>query len=480
MTAPTSKFRWLTHVTVPVAILSACGMAFYALGSRPQPPRKSKPEVQTTSVETVAVRRLHEPLVIQVSGEVVPVREVKLSTEVGGRIVHQNPKLKVGEFIGKDELLIQIDRRRFQLEVARLKTVRKQAVADIEKLELDKTNLATLVKLSRESLILQQQETERVQRLRERDVLTETDVATARQTELSTRQSLEQLLIRQREFENQRRRLELAHELAEIQLQLAELDEQCATIRSPAAGIVIAAPVEQHSTLEAGDAVAVIEETVQAEVHCHLKMEELSWVWEHDDDRSEALATTSDSEHRQPAIPSIERRRRLPPVTAKVVYRLAGREYSWDGFLVRQHGSGLDPNTRTVPCRVVVHQTERKTAADGGPPVLMRGMFVNVRIQCRPRRPLLEIPERGVRADRSVWLARNGQLRIVQVRLLRIQDGVAIVDGAISEISTSDRVITSPIPNVRDGLPIRESQVSAGDRPVADRRRTATGEEFSL
>ena len=153
----------------------------------------------------------------------------------------------------------------------------------------------------------------------------------------------------------------------------------------------------------------------------------------------------------------------LPATPATVVYRLAGKEYSWQGTLTRQDGFGLEEQTRTVPCRVVVgdplavaqRHGKSTTVATDGPPSLMRGMFVTVQIHCQSNRTLLQVPEIGVRPGEKVWIVRNGRLEVRQARVVRIQDRAAIIDGESGDITSGDQIITSPVPNARQGLVVR-------------------------
>ncbi len=47
----------------------------------------------------------------------------------------------------------------------------------------------------------------------------------------------------------------------------------------------------------------------------------------------------------------------LPQTPVSILYRIAGREdlvFQWEGHLSRYDGIGLDPQSRTVPCRITV------------------------------------------------------------------------------------------------------------------------------
>jgi multidrug efflux pump subunit AcrA (membrane-fusion protein) len=104
----------------------------------------------------------------------------------------------------------------------------------------------------------------------------------------------------------------------------------------------------------------------------------------------------------------------LPKTPVEISYRLAGREdvvYQWSGRLSRYEGIGLDAQSRTVPVRITVDNPRdvRRNGqkideeGNGGLPALVRGMFVEVAIQTKPRRSLVLIPKLALRPGGQVW-----------------------------------------------------------------------------
>ena len=507
MPDPRPKLWWLTHFAAPLAILAVSGLTFFALGARPEPQRKGEARQKELLVKTVAVQALGDELVLETPGEVVPHAEIAIATEIGGRILRKHERLRIGEFVERGQLLIEIDPERFDLEVARLTTIRDQAESDLSQIDRDEKNLAGLIELARDSHRLSEADLKRVEDLRKQNVSTEADYGVARKAELTSRDALQRLENELRDIDSRRTRLTLARDLSSIQLKQAELDRKCATITSPVSGIVTSAPVEDHAVLQAGQQIAVIEDTSQVEVHCHLTMDEMYWVWNHNEvaeplhDSSERFtepssfdaalqhvakvaktfgespagpkllassATTTKPDRDVPDEPRDEARS-LPAIHSDVVFELGGEEFTWNGSLARIDGAGLDRESRTVPCRVVVERPTRDTSRSGGPQTLMRGMFVSCRIRTRPRRQLLTVPEIGVRPGNEVWLMRDGQLHVEPVRIVRVSDGVAVIDGLSAGVHSGDRLITTPVPDARDGLPVTEAD--KGSRKGAKAQR---------
>ncbi|MDZ7618211.1 MAG: hypothetical protein U1E05_14490, partial [Patescibacteria group bacterium] len=154
------------------------------------------------------------------------------------------------------------------------------------------------------------------------------------------------------------------------------------------------------------------------------------------------------------------------------IYELAGQKYAWQGELSRFDGIGVDDATRTVPCRIAVeHPRDVRLLnpagpgkAPSGPPALVRGMFVTVRIHAQPNTELLRVPEDAIRPGNRLWLFNNGKLSVVEVRVVQRQDRHAIVrprtvgNDAARRLSAGMRVVTSPLVVAEDGMALREQR----------------------
>ena len=81
-----------------------------------------------------------------------------------------------------------------------------------------------------------------------------------------------------RGFDTQAKNLQLARELASLQLQRAKLDLQRTEITAPFSGVVIATRVEQNASIMPGAMIATIEDTSSVEVRCNLRSEDMPFV----------------------------------------------------------------------------------------------------------------------------------------------------------------------------------------------------------
>ncbi|MCA9119233.1 MAG: HlyD family efflux transporter periplasmic adaptor subunit [Planctomycetaceae bacterium] len=459
MTRPRFKTRWLTHYLLPAFVLVSSVVVFYVMGSRPDVPRKAKAAPQATVVEVAVAETLNGPLVIETTGEVVPHRVLSLASEVAGRVVWKHPQLRVGEQVQAGEILIKVDPQRFALEVQQLEIELDQATTQLKQVGQNQTNLAEQLLLARKSEELQMAEVSRARKLVESNAFSASELSGLEKVGVESRLVVERLEGQRRSLQIELAQQELATRLAAVKLEQAKLDQAAAEVRAPVSGIVVAAPLEEHAMLQVGDQLAVIEEAGRLEVHCHLKLDEMAWVWEGSQQSPDITTAT------EPSAP------RLAPLHAEVIYNAGGRSHTLAGQLVRHHGAGLDSTTRTVACRILVEQPASTSSMQRQPIPLMTGMFVTVQVQCQPNRPLLTIPERGIRTDGSVWLMRDGKLCTVPAKTVQLRNGTAVVQCESNDIQPGDKVIISPVANARDGLAVREriDANSETHRAVADR-----------
>ncbi len=203
--------------------------------------------------------------------------------------------------------------------------------------------------------------------------------------------------------------------------------------------------VEAGTYVQPGTTLVTLEDTSAVEVRLNLRMDELNWLWR----QQSPLHVKS---HPDPVSGNYQ----FPETKTTVVYELGGRRFTWNGLLSRFDGVGLDERTRTVPCRVFI-ENPRAVGLEGseglvsdspnitGPPALVRGMFVTVKIHAQPHANLLSLPERAIRPGNEVWIVRDGKLDRCQVQVARVTPLGVLIDADRSDLAAGDLVVTTPM-----------------------------------
>jgi len=505
--------RLVLQLIASLLILGAGVAGFFVLTTGDGKPRRKAAEVeQAPVVNTWAVEIYRDPLTITVDGLTVPYREIEVAAEVSGRIESKAEACRAGRYVTRGTHLITIDRKRYELEVERLSTLVEQATDNLEEKAIEMKNVADLIVLARDEVKLHQRDLDRVRGLRSSGAATQSALDEAERVVLRGRNALVVLQNRERLCSKQKDGLNSAVAIAGRQLELAELDLNLTRLEAPVHGVIVRDLVEEGAFVQKGTPLYVIEDVAQVDVLCSLRMDDLYWLWQQegrqsadgqdadgrDADGRDAVgqdadgqdADGRDADGRGTASRIVPGDYEVPKnCEVEVEYSLAGRKYRWSGELSRYDGIGLDEKTRTIRCRVsVAEPTDVKfvdsldghtatpldsLAAPAGPPALIRGMFVTVKIKVKikttPRSTLLQVPEQAIYPGNVVWAVAAGRLqrrRVTIAAVIARGDGDwAILDAARSEVVESDWVVTSPISTETTSTAVREQRQTHKDQP---------------
>ena len=136
---------------------------------------------------------------------------------------------------------------------------------------------------------------------------------------------------------------------------------------------------------------------------------------------------------------------------------MGSREYNWEGAIVRIDAS-IDQDTRLIYATAEVHDPYGQAAADGMPMAV--GMFVNADIAGVAEQVAYVMPRLALRNKDKVYVINeDNELEIRTVEVLSTSEERVLVT---SGVDVGDRVVTSPVPNARDGMAVeplfREAQ----------------------
>nr|WP_236696200.1 HlyD family efflux transporter periplasmic adaptor subunit [Rhodopirellula islandica] len=450
---PTSPVRVAVNLAVSMIVLGGALYGYTLLGERKRPQRSKPPKSPVTIVATEEVRFHSGPVVIDVHGVVVPLRELRLASEVAGRVVELSENVRAGRSVTAGEVLIQVDATEYELEVKRLQALSQQEAAEENSVEVSIDNTYQLQELAKKQLELARQERERINALVTQRAASASEVDAARRAELAADAALVELGNRRRELVAQLELLTEKRTLTNVLLERARLDLSRCVIRSPIDGRVVSSEVEEQSFLPTGTPFITIEDTSAVEVRASLTADQMFWIW-----NSQAGLPTLDVNDPVAAEQVVSTVADLnSAVSATVSSEFGNETHQWSAIFERLDGAGIDLNTRTYPCLFRV-DSPRSSLAGSTSRQLTRGMFVDVSIQTQPNRILMRVIESAVRPGNRLWLNAQGKLRIVPITVVSRVDGDVVIqiqpelDHLCSLASTS--IIVSPISDPVDGMPV--------------------------
>ena len=380
---------------ISAAILIAGFGAMALLVSLKKPPADKANETRLPKVNVVVAEEFNGKLGIEVSGLVVPHREIKMAALVGGTIVEKN--CKSGQFVSENDVLYRIDSEDFDLQIEQIEAEVAQAGKSIDETDREIASAKARKKLIQSDFELQQAEFDRKQGLGT-GVLSQSELTAASKNMNAAKQALEQAEANLELAEKRKERLVEAKRLSETMLKKAELDLERTVIRAPATGVVVRDLVEKGDFVQRGTQLLLFEDTSRSEVACNLRPDQIQWLWENSSD---------------PANRPTENPYQLPPTSVTVHSDFGGEDVQWLGRLDSYDGFGLDERTKMVPVRIVIPSPVAKT--DTGNRALIRNMFVEVRIDIDTQvmtsagHNFVMIPGIAVRPGNYVWVLRDGQ-----------------------------------------------------------------------
>ncbi|MCH9649145.1 MAG: efflux RND transporter periplasmic adaptor subunit [Deltaproteobacteria bacterium] len=394
--APPGKRRWILPF---VFLLLGLGVLALLVKSRPQVEREVAPVVPPL-VRTVTVEPKRLALTVESQGTVQPSTEASLVVEVPGKVVWVSPSFAAGGFFRAGEPLVRLDRRDFELAV-----VRAQA-------EVSRSN----VRLSQ--------------------IEAEAALAKAEWQELGEGRVASPLVLRLPQVEEAK----AVVQAAEASLQVAKLNLERTTIRSPYAGRVRIKQADLGQYLAPGQPVGGIYGVDYAEVRLPVPNAQLAYL--------ELPLAYRDEGGSEPG----------PVVELSTVF--AGRTHHWQGRIVRTEGE-IDPQSRLVNLVARVDDPYGRGQDELRPPLAV-GLFVEAEIQgmtlndvtTLPRSALLStaLPNSANNEYRVLVLDREDRLRFRSVEVLRRSGSEVLVSGGLSR---GERVCISTLEAPVDGMVVR-------------------------
>ncbi|TWT50491.1 Inner membrane protein YiaV precursor [Rubripirellula amarantea] len=448
--------RLAINVIVSICLFAGCFVAYSKLGKRERPERIKRPKLAGTVVTTEQLKPHNGPVVLSANGVVVPLREIRLSTEVAGRVIELSANVRNGRKVTEGEILMRLDPTEFELEIERLRAQQAQEAAELDAIAVSIENTSALLTLSRDQLTLSSDELARVESLVNRRAASTSEVDVAKRAQLTAKAALVELENRRRDLIANRELVEQKRTLTEVAIKRGELDLRRTVVTAPVTGRVIESLVEEQSFVAVGTPFVTIEDNATVEVRSNLTVDQMYRIWNSSGLSTDGLAADD----------------RVPAVPATIQYRLGQRVYQWQAVLERIDGAGIDAATRTYPClfRVDDPQEVRRLVGDdvisddeqaGGPGQLMRGMFVSVLIQTQSQIPLVQCSELAIRPGNQIWLDVDGKLRIVNVEVVASEDDYVIIDPQSLPVRSTDEsvsVIVSPVSDPIEGMALIPSK----------------------
>ncbi len=351
--------RIILQVLLPIVILAAAAaLALTMIEARAEP--ETQPvEVTAPLVQVMEVKPTGRRLTVNAEGTVFPRTETDLVPEVSGRVVWVSPSLASGGFFEKDDELLKVDRREYELAVIQARSAVAQAdltlATEQEEAELARKEWASLGEGEPTPLTFR-----------------EPQVAQAKATLASAQAALDR----------------------------TEYDLDRTVVKAPYTGLIRTKSVDVGQFVSRGATVARVYAVDFAEVRLPIPDAQLEYV------------------NLPLAFRGQEGVAEGPKVTLRAEF--AGREHTWEGRIVRTEAE-IDPQTRMVQAVARVADPYGQGGRSGRPPLAV-GMFVEAEIEGNWAGAVTVLPRSALRGADTVYVVdENGRLEFRPVEILRTE-----------------------------------------------------------
>jgi RND family efflux transporter MFP subunit len=407
------KRRLIVQTVVGVGVLIVGIVIAALLVKAKQAPETAVIEHPGALVDAVTVHAADVTMVIESYGTVEPRVQVQVVPQVSGKVVKVNPSLAAGGFVKAGEPLIEIDRADYDLAVQRAAASLASAHSAVQQADAG-------IEQARTQLQIEQ---------------AEGDVAQAEWASQHPGEKADPLVLRQPQIrraqamvssaEAQRASAEASVEQATAAVDEAKLNVWRTSVSLPYDARVLSESADLGQYVAPGQPIASLYGVEKVEITVMLDNRDLAWF---------DLPTGGEGGG--------------SPVEVSADF--AGGKQVWTGRVARMGGQ-VDVKSRLVP---IVVEVDRPFDANGDRPPLVPGMFVKVAIRGRTVPNLIAVPRSAVHDADTVWVVRDGLLKIVQLTIARADRDTTYTTNGLHD---GDQVILSLLDAITDGMKVRTS-----------------------
>ena len=406
-----NAIRIMIKVLLPLLVVGgAVGIAVGLVKSRPEAPKREKPE-RALLVEVQPVKRVQQRIDVRAQGNVRAARQINIQPQVAGRVTAVHDDLVPGGFIKKNDLIVRVDTTDYRLTVEQQKLSVENAKAQLD-----------------------QEKGRQVIAKREWELFQKNN-SNASDPSLALRKP-------------QLRQAEVSIELAEAQLKQAKVNLGRTAVKAPFNAIVQTENIEKGQLVNAQSVIATLVGTDSYWVRASVPLEELGRI----------------------AIPGVNAKRGEGSEVV-VEQDLGAGVIKYKGKVIRLL-SELDQVGRMaqliieVPDPLGLEGNNGEGNEEARLPLLI-GAYVTVVFAGSQQRPLIEVPRQAVHNGNEVWIMTpENTLDVREVSVVSGQRDSVLVGKGIED---GELVITSQIGAPVAGMKLKaEGVAKAVDKAPAE------------
>ncbi|MCG7905188.1 MAG: efflux RND transporter periplasmic adaptor subunit [Candidatus Thiodiazotropha taylori] len=408
---------WRKLLVIP-PILLGIGVLMVMVGNK-QPPTTSEAGEPTKRVRVVEAPQLALTPVAEGYGTIQPARVWSAVAQVSGRIVELHPRLRNGEIITKETLLLKIDPVDYELNLA-------QVSAELAELKVEENNVKASLSIEQRSLKIAERELQRITKLTAKGTASQSDLDNAERNLLNSRNAVQNV-------KNSLALMPTRLKVLEAKKRQAERDLENTSVYAPFNMRVADMGIEIDQFVSKGGLLLAGDEVDRVEVVARFPMSSLRRLFiGRDVSEFEMLGgNLAEAVAFEPLL-----RLDLGTTIAE-----------WQAEFVR-FSDKVDPDTRTMGVVVAVDRPFEKVIPGQRPP-LSKGMFVQVLLKGKTQADRIILPRSTIK-NGVVYLAdENNRLQRQPVEILYNQGDISVIGKGIQ---AGQRVVISDLVPAVSGM----------------------------
>lgn len=406
---------------------------------------KPSPVLQPSSnnarlVEVISLLKQTAAPQIKGFGRIEPKHTWQAIAEVNGKVVYRHPELETGRLLRKGTLLLEVDPLQYQLKLAQAQANLNAAKAQLSRLTQEQQNLHASLLIEEQKLALAKQEYQRKLALKNKQLISSSDLENEQQALLAQRISVQnlhsslslipddkkvtaaQISVNQAQLEDARRQLNNTRFTLPFDAQIAEVN------------------IEQAQAVTTGASLFAAQALGTLEVKAQLSQQDANIL-------RQSVSPLPDNGQ----LPSIEQRN----FHTRISLQLGNKIYYWPARLTRI-AETIDPNQATIGFYVQVEQ-QFDTLYLQKKPLLSKGMFVSAEIQGGASAQFI-IPEKALHGNTIYVMDAQQQLQIKTITVLfRNSQGVAIS----GDLSDGEQLVLNDLIPAIAGMRLKSASTGA-------------------
>lgn len=411
------------RIVICLAVLLAGLVGMIALAALKTPPAEIKPQERALKVEALRAVLEDVPVMIAGYGEVRPLDEVKIASEVAGSVVTVHPKLEAGEVIPAGEVLFTIDNRNYMAAMKGAEANVEQLKHTIQRLELQQKLDGERLKILERNRDLANAEYKRLGELYEKhSVGTRSGVEAAERAYNIAVDAVDQMAQAVAIYPIRIKETRSALAGAVSGLERARADVKRCRVSVNFEARVKTAAVEIGQYVAPGQMLISLADDRVMEIQVPLdSLDVRRWLRFNGKSSAEDTAWFG----------------ALADEKVRIRWTEDPENHAWFGRLDRV--VSFDAKTRTLTVAVQVSAAQALSTGPDSLP-LVEGMFCRVEIPGKSIRGVFRVPRWAVSFQNTIYISKDNRLKTVPVEVTRIEEDMAFISGGIEE---GDIIVTT-------------------------------------